>query len=126
MTGKRKDKRFQLRSCRIQIDKLSFFGLRTKSLGKVVLVNLSVSGLQALATTEMNPGDKFTIKIITNTFPPMDIESKVMWSKLQKGKNFEKFYRTGFSFIKITNHYRDNLRKLEADPMLREVTRSII
>lgn len=126
MTGKRKDKRFQLRSCRIQIDKLSFLGLRAKSMGKVVLVNLSVSGLQVLATTRMNTGDKFKIKIITNTFPPMNIESEVMWTKLQKGKNFEKYYRTGFSFIKIAGSHRKNLQKLEADPMLREVTRSII
>ena len=126
MTGKRKDKRFQLRSCRIQIDKLSFLGLRSKSMGKVVLINLSVSGLQVLAATLMNPGDKFKVKIITNTFPPMDIESEVMWSKLQKGKNFEKYYRTGFSFIKIPDDYRQNLKKLEADPMLREVTRSIV
>ena len=126
MGGKRRNKRFQLRSCRVQIDKQSFLGMRTKSIGKVALVNLSVTGLQALASIQLTPGDKYKIKIITNTFPPMDINGEVMWSKLQKGKNFENYYRCGFSFIKIADNYRENLKKLEADPMLREVTRSII
>ena len=126
MAGKRRNKRFQLRSCRIQIDKQSFFGLRAKSIGKVVLVNLSVSGLQALSSTQLNPGDKYKIKIITNIFPPMDVDCEVMWSKLQKGKNFENYYRSGFSFIKMADNYKANLKKLESDPMLREVTRSIV
>ena len=126
MAGKRKDKRFQLRSCRIQINKQSFMGLRKQSIGKVVLVNLSVSGLQALATVNMDPGDKCKIKIVTNTFPPMDIAGEVMWSKLQKGKNFEKYYRTGFKFSNIPNEFKENLKRLENDPMLREVTRSIV
>jgi len=126
MSGKRKDKRFQLRSCRIQIDKQSFLGLKTKSIGKVMLVNLSVSGLQALAGVRLTPGDKYKIKIITNTFPPMDVNGEVMWSKLQKGKNFENYYRSGFSFIKMPDSFKENLKRLEKDPMLREVTRSIV
>jgi len=126
MTGRRKNKRFQLRSCRIQINKSSFLGLGAKSLGKVVLINLSVEGLQVLTTTQLKAGEKYKIKIITNVFPPMDIASKVIWSKLHKGKNFEKYYRSGFNFIKPEDDYKKNLKKLEADPLLREVTRSII
>ena len=126
MAGKRKDKRFQLRSCRIQIDKQSFMGFRKKSIGKVVLVNLSVSGLQALAMVNLGPGDKCKIKIITNTFPLMEVNAEVMWSRLQKGKNFEKYYRTGFRFSNISKEYKENLRRLENDPMLREVSRSIV
>ena len=126
MTGRRKNKRFQLRSCRIQINKASFFGLGAKPLRKVVLINLSVAGVQLLTTTQLNAGQKYNIKITTNVFPPMDIASKVIWSKLYKGKNFEKYYRTGFNFIKPGDDYRKNLKKLEADPLLREVTRSIV
>ena len=126
MAGKRKDKRFQLRSCRIQIDKQSLLGLRKQSIGKVVLVNLSVSGLQALATINLTSGDKCQIKIVTNMFPPMEVKAEVMWSKLQRGKDFEKYYRTGFRFIHITNEFKENLKRLENDPMLREVTRTIV
>lgn len=126
MTGRRKNKRFQLRSCRISINKSSFLGLGVKSLGKVVLVNLSVTGVQVLTTTQLNAGEKYKIKITTNVFPPMDIAGKVMWSKLHPGKSFEKYYRVGFSFIKPGDDYRANLKKLEADPLLREVTRSIV
>ncbi|MBW1894914.1 MAG: PilZ domain-containing protein [Deltaproteobacteria bacterium] len=126
MTGRRKDKRFQLRSCRVSINKSSFLGLGAKPLGKVVLINLSVTGVQVLTTIQLDAGKKYKIKITTNVFPPMDIAGKVIWSKLHKGKNFEKYYRTGFSFIKPGDDYRKNLKKLEADPLLREVTRSIV
>ena len=93
MTGRRKDKRFQLRSCRISINKSSFLGLGSKPLGKVVLINLSVTGVQVLTTTQLNAGEKYKIKITTNVFPPMDIAGKVMWSKLHQDKNFEKYYQ---------------------------------
>ena len=124
MAERRKNKRFQLRSCQVNIDKSSFLGLRTKSQGKVALFDLSVEGLQALTVKQLNTGEKYNIKIITNVFPSMEIVATVMWSKPYKSKNFEKYYRTGFSFTKLSDVYKENLKKLEADPMLRQVTRS--
>lgn len=102
------------------------WGLRAKSLGKVVLVDLSVEGLQVLTTASLDVGAKYSIKITTNVFPPMDIACQVIWKKLHQDKNFEKYYRTGIRFTKLGDEHRINLKRLEEDPMLRQVTRSIV
>lgn len=126
MAERRKSKRFQLRSCQIKIEKSSFLGLKSESQGKVALFDLSAEGLQALTVKQLKTGEKYNIKIITNVFSPMDIVGTVIWSKPYKSTNFEKYYRTGFSFTKLDDNYKKNLKKLEADPMLRQVTRSKI
>ena len=126
MVGKRKSKRFQLRSCWVKIVKSSFFGLRAKTLGKVALVDLSVTGLQVVTGTQLVTGDEYKIKIVTNIFPPMVVTGQVIWSKPHGDKELAKYYRTGFSFINLVDDYKEKLKKLESDPMLRQVTRSAI
>ena len=113
--GARNYNRFQVAKTIIALNKSSFFSLKSKVPHKVSLVNLSVNGLQILTTEIIKPGNKYNITLFAPSLADsININAKVIWSKIFRKEFTSTYYRVGFKFINTNKEIEDNLKKLES------------
>ncbi len=97
------------------LNKLNFFGSKSKVGHKASLVNISINGLQVLSPEPLKEGATYNINLFAPSLSgTTNIKAKAMWCKIFKKDYTGSYYRVGFKFIKMDKGAENNLKKLES------------
>ena len=122
--GKRAKERFQVLNCNVRVELKGFLGRFRNQMHCAGLVNLSTSGLQVVSYEKLKTNRQYDITIYTPAFSQaISAKGNVIWQKPYDGKDLMRYYRIGFKFTDFSGYARDQIKKLENNPELRQMKR---
>ena len=123
LIGNRKNTRFQVLNCRVQLKSKGILGLFGKKIYQLSLIDLSSSGLQAISTEALKGKKEYEIAIVAPAFPkPIWSKGRVIWNRPYSADNQKQYYRIGLEFTYFKEQTVKNISFLERNPQLRETS----